>query len=142
MTPTLRRALVLALAVAFIGPSVQVLYAQAAQLTWIGHELRSLGFVPVREAAGSLRHGQSQSHWFSLAPDTEYIFAGTCDRDCTDLDFDLYDGAGHLVDRDTLVDAVPEVGVITGRGGLYRLQVTMYACSINPCAYLVGVYAR
>ena len=61
--------------------------------------------------------GASESVTVELEGGREYRFVGKCDADCSDLDFQLYDGSGALVDSDLLTDDVPVISVSPRRSG-------------------------
>lgn len=66
----------------------------------------------------------------------------TCDADCTDLDFRLYDAQDVLIDRDTEGDDTPVVSVQPARRARYRLEVKMFTCNVEPCEHCVGTFRR
>ena len=61
---------------------------------------------------------------FFLAGEAIY---GECDRDCADLDINLYDSSGRLVDSDTLSDAQPVV--VAPYEGNFVVEVVMHECT-------------
>lgn len=65
----------------------------------------------------------------------ENIFA-SCDMDCSDLDIQLYDASGNMVDQDLLPDANP---IVTAPyAGNYEVLIIMPACSTSAgCAVWV-----
>jgi hypothetical protein len=89
---------------------------------------------------GSLSDRRSESWSFTLLRDRTYRFDGACDQDCSDLDFELYDENGNLVDSDLLLDDFPVVTVTPSRSGRFRLRVTMASCDVSPCGYDVDLY--
>lgn len=86
--------------------------------------------------------GSSESVTIDLAGGRTYRFVGKCDDDCSDLDFQLYDAAGALVDSDLQADDVPLITVAPPRTATYRLRVTMASCSVALCGWGVTVLAR
>jgi hypothetical protein len=89
------------------------------------------------ELSGMLEHGYSRVHNVTLRSGVEYTFVGACDRDCSDLDLQLYDQNGNLIDEDLLRDDVPVVSVTPKWTGPFRVKVIMAACSISPCGYTI-----
>ncbi len=133
--------------VAFAGLALageQTLGAQRAQLRRIALGMANGGgYVETHDPqTGSLRDGRSVTFPIQLDPGMEYVFRGTCDRDCSDLDLELLNRNGDVIDSDFALDDVPEVGVRTQSGGWFRVRVTMASCSIEPCAYAVGTFGR
>ena len=86
--------------------------------------------------------GSSETVTIDLAGGRTYRFVGKCDNDCSDLDFQLYDAAGALVDSDLQADDVPLITVAPPRTATYRLRVTMASCSVALCGWGVTVLAR
>ena len=86
--------------------------------------------------------GASETVTIDLQAGREYRLVGKCDADCSDLDFQLHDDAGALIDSDLLTDDVPVIAVSPSRAGTYRLRVTMAACSVALCGWGVTVLAR
>lgn len=84
----------------------------------------------------------SETVTIDLVGGRDYRFVGKCDADCSDLDFQLYDAAGTLLDSDLLSDDVPVISVSPTRSGTYRLRVTMASCSVALCGWGVTVLAR
>jgi hypothetical protein len=89
---------------------------------------------------GALPNGGSASLTISLRAGTSYAVVGVCDQDCTDMDLALFDASGNLIGADYEVDDVPLVAVVPTQTGTFRLDVTMPACSIAPCAWGVIVF--
>jgi hypothetical protein len=89
------------------------------------------------ELTGRLNDGTYRVHNVTLRADVEYTFVGACDRDCSDLDLQLYDENGNLIDEDLLSDDVPVVTVTPSWTGRFRVKVIMADCSISPCGYAI-----
>lgn len=69
-----------------------------------------------------------------------YYILGVCDNDCTDLDLALYTTGDSMLSQDVEADDYPLVSVTPSEQAVYRVKVTMAACSSGPCRYGVGVY--
>ena len=91
--------------------------------------------------SGDLRQGEDSEFELELEGGKTYIIVGVCDGDCSDLDMALTTAGGEDVDSDYETDDVPMVMVEVGRGQTYHLKVQMAACSVEPCAFGVGVFA-
>ena len=129
--------------------------ANAAEPTWreqIRRQLASSTIVATLKRDGFAEShdtfydlvatGASETVTIELEGGREYRFVGKCDADCSDLDFQLYDGAGTLLDSDLLTDDVPVISVSPRRAGTHRLRVTMASCSVALCGWGVTVLAR
>ncbi|KAF0113080.1 MAG: hypothetical protein FD128_1321 [Hyphomonadaceae bacterium] len=68
-----------------------------------------------------------------------YAVLGACDSDCTDLDIKILDASGAMVTQDAATDDLPTAYFEARQTGSYRLQVTMYQCTSNPCYYQATV---
>lgn len=90
---------------------------------------------------GDLREGEDEQFELELEGGKTYIIVGVCDGDCTDLDMALTTAGGEDVDSDYETDDVPMVMVEVPRGAVYHLKVEMATCSVEPCAFGVGVFA-
>jgi len=64
---------------------------------------------------------------------------GTCDYDCSDMDFRLYDGNRNLVAWDTLYDDTPIVQATPRWQGDFYLKVSLPSCSTSFCNYDVYI---
>jgi hypothetical protein len=91
--------------------------------------------------SGDLREGEDEEFELELEGGKTYIIVGVCDGDCSDLDMALTTAAGAEVDSDYQTDDVPMVMVEVASGQTYHLKVQMAACSVEPCAFGVGVFA-
>ena len=90
---------------------------------------------------GRLRIPTTCSFSIRLRTGREYALVGACDNDCSDVDFWLYDDNDNLVDSDTSTDDIPIVRVTPRWSGSFEIRVRMYACSVEPCAYGIGVFS-
>lgn len=89
-----------------------------------------------------LRNNQSETLNINLRSGTSYAFVGVCDEDCRDIDLQVYDENGNLVDSDTDTDDYPMVRVNPRWSGRFRVKVTMANCTASTCYYGVGVFGR
>jgi hypothetical protein len=92
--------------------------------------------------SGDLRQGEDEQFELELEGGKTYIIVGVCDGDCSDLDMALTTAGGEDVDSDFKEDDVPMVMVEVPSNGTYHLKVQMAACSVEPCAFGVGVFAQ
>jgi hypothetical protein len=87
---------------------------------------------------GWLDDDEVVSHDLWLPRNALVHVAGRCDRDCSDLDLSLSNRFGTLVEDDA-VDSFPVFSYRVRNSGTYRLDITMYACRVEPCHYRVAV---
>ncbi|MEN8145121.1 MAG: hypothetical protein ABFS14_09240 [Gemmatimonadota bacterium] len=78
----------------------------------------------------------------TLREGIQYQIASVCDRDCTDLDLEIYDEHGNLIDADHEADDLPVVGVEPLWTGRFTIRVSMHACTSEPCYFGVGVFGK
>jgi hypothetical protein len=88
--------------------------------------------------SGSLRDGYYRVHSVTLRAGYDYTLVGACDDDCDDLDLQLFDEDGNLIDEDLLSDDIPEVSVSPRWTGVFHVKVIMESCYIEPCRYAVA----
>jgi len=91
---------------------------------------------------GQLNNNREETVTLNLDAGTSYMMVAQCDRDCSDIDMWLYDENGNLIDSDVLVDDTPIVEVTPRRNARFSLRTRMITCSVEPCYYGIGVYAR
>ena len=65
-----------------------------------------------------------------------------CDADCSDLDLEVFDSEANSIDSDYEPDDYPVAAIIPNLSTRFRIQVTMAACSVEPCQWGVGVFGR
>ena len=114
------------------------------QLGQIQQTLGSQGFQQIGQPTiGSLNTSQTQDIPVQMVQGYQYYLAAVCDADCTDLDLALFDGYGNLAVQDNSVSATPMVPVASiSQTGNFTLQVQMFACNVQPCAYAAVLYGR
>ena len=79
---------------------------------------------------------------FELKKGRGYVLASVCDADCSDIDIQVYDENGNEAGEDTANDAVAAVGFAPQRTGVFTVEVTMAACSTDPCFFGVGAFGQ
>lgn len=92
--------------------------------------------------SGSLYDQETTTVTITVRDARQYTILGSCDDDCGDLDFSLYDPAGRLIASDLASDDSPSIRAWLIPGVRYRLEVLMASCLLEPCAYAMGVYRR
>ena len=91
---------------------------------------------------GSLDTDQRSTWTLPLRAGQQYKIFGVCDQDCEDLDLYLYDQLGNLVVKDTSPNSTPALTITPRYTENYKLEVSMYSCSYEPCDYMVGFRRR
>ncbi|RNC79509.1 MAG: hypothetical protein ED557_15670 [Balneola sp.] len=91
---------------------------------------------------GTINEGSDNDWTFYLDSSKEYVFQGFCDEDCEDLDLYLYDSEGNEMDSDIEEDDYPVVYLDSERSGRYKVSVTMYSCSVEPCYFGLAVFQK
>jgi hypothetical protein len=89
------------------------------------------------ELSGNLRDGYYRVHSVTLRSGYSYDFAGACDRDCDDLDLQLFDENWNLIDEDLLENDLPLVSASPSWTGVFYVKVIMASCYVSPCRYVV-----
>jgi len=97
--------------------------------------------LPDLRDIGLVDDGRNMSVTYTLAKGNTYKIVGVCDNDCSDIDFELRDDNGNLIDSDSAKDDIPIVEVTPIRTGKFTLKVFMQSCSNSVgCVYGVDVY--
>ncbi len=97
------------------------------------------GLERVSTLSGELRPGRSTEETVPLPGAGDYWLAGSCDRNCTDLDL-ILSGGGVELDSDVLLDDVPVVRHHATGIEDVSLRVHMVDCAVDSCAWDVGLY--
>ena len=77
-----------------------------------------------------------------VLPGVEYAVMGVCDSDCSDLDLEIEDGFGNLLDADYELDDLPGVYATALSAGSFNIFVDMIECSTGICYYGLAVFTR
>lgn len=111
-----------------------------AQAVVAGVIFASNGYELVNILCGALDEGEHGTYDSSISPNTRIGYVAVCDQDCSDVDLRMYED-GELVAQDVSRDDVPIIRYLAREGGdNYRIDVEMYACSVEPCFYAVAMY--
>ncbi len=120
-------------------------YAQQVwdQLQAAHEELSSDGGYDLQNyVVGFLGSGEEDVWDFTLASGTDYLIFAVCDTDCGDVDLALKDTGGNEVVSDILTDDVPVLNYSPSSNGIFRLEIDMYQCSVEPCYFGFGIFKR
>jgi hypothetical protein len=101
-----------------------------------GHELTHEPYL------GQLEDNTQEQVTLELNGGINYSIVGVCDTDCGDIDLELYDENGNVIDSDTMTDSVPVVEVSPQRDGPFTLIVTMPSCTAPYCYYGLGTFGQ
>jgi hypothetical protein len=77
-----------------------------------------------------------------LEPGMSYAILGVCDDDCRNIDLDLYNESGRLIDSDHQFDDKPLVKVSPNRTAVFQLKITIPSCATHRCTYGIGVFGK
>ena len=91
------------------------------------------GYTMKNYIIGATNEDEENTWSFYLQAGTEYFIRGFCDEDCNDLDLYLKDSNGDGIDSDIDDDDFPLIYFSPSRSGQYNIEVSMYACAIEPC---------
>ena len=92
--------------------------------------------------SNSLIEGDAEDVWINLRAGLDYAIVGVCDRDCVDLNIELFDFLDNIVDSDFELDKAPVVLVPAPSSGRYRVRISLARCNIDPCFFGLAVYGR
>lgn len=101
------------------------------------------GFSPVSGVPDSITAMQpTEVHaWrLTLKRGETYRILGACDNECSDLDLELLDPAGKIIERDTLPDSAPVINIRPAADGVFTARVVMKTCTLAPCYAAARLY--
>ena len=91
---------------------------------------------------GTIEEDDDTSWTMYFSSSYEYVLGGFCDEDCDDLDLYLYDEDGNTIDSDTEEDDYPVITFSPKESGRYKVEVSMYSCSVEPCYYGLSILEK
>lgn len=128
-------------------PQVSLTQEQRAQLrelskSYIDDAARenTRGFTAVtgvEDEVVALQPSQVHAWTVQLQRGQTYRVIGGCDNECTDMDFELLDPSGKIIERDTLPDSFPIINISPPAAGAYVVRFVMKTCTVGPC-YAAG----
>ena len=101
-----------------------------------------MGYTVKNYIIGMIQESDDNTWSFYLDSSKEYLFEGFCDEDCEDLDMYLYDDEGTELDKDIEEDDYPLFFFEPSESGRYKVKVTMYACSVEPCYFGLAIFEK
>ncbi|MBO6525117.1 MAG: hypothetical protein JJ971_14910 [Balneolaceae bacterium] len=105
-------------------------------------ENAEMGYVVKNYIIGMIQESDDNTWSFYLDSSKEYLFEGFCDEDCEDLDLYLYNDEGTELDKDVEEDDFPLFFFEPERSGHYKVNVTMYSCSVEPCYFGLAIFEK
>ena len=128
-------------------PQVSLTQEQRAQLRDLAKgfidqaaEENTRGFTAVtgiEDEVVALQPTQVHTWSVQMQQGQTYRIIGGCDNECTDMDFELLDPTGKIIERDTLPDSFPILNVSPTTTGAYTIRFLMKTCTVAPC-YAAG----
>lgn len=114
----------------------------------LGYLRQRLGFTPSFYYCFILDEGDTYE-WpgtfdeVDLSMSINHAYVAECDRDCDDVDLEVYRQDGSLIGRDTRTDSYAEVSVRDVYVGMQTdVHITMFSCSTDYCGVVLGVVPR
>lgn len=94
------------------------------------------------DAVVALQPGQTHNWTLALKRGVDYRIIGACDNECENLDMELVDARGRVVEADTLEDSFPVINITPGADITYTARIKMITCTIAPCYTAARVYTK
>jgi len=101
------------------------------------------GFSPVsgvEDTVVAMQPTEVHAWTLSLKRKETYRIIAECDSECSDLDMELIDPAGKIVERDTLPDSAPAINISPSANGVYTARLVMKTCTVAPCYAAARLY--
>ncbi|MCK9303600.1 MAG: hypothetical protein M0P35_10480 [Bacteroidales bacterium] len=112
-----------------------------SQMEALDYTARTNGYYYITHFYNTLNDGYYRTHQVYLAAGQNYLVHALCDEDCTDIDVEIIDAYGNVIDDNDDSDlAICKFYVYSS--GNFTVKITMYDCEYSPCSYGVGVYGR
>jgi hypothetical protein len=100
------------------------------------------GYTMKNYIMGAINEDEDNTWTFYLYSGVDYLFRGFCDEDCNDLDLYLYDNDGSELDSDIEDDDFPLIYFTPSRTARYKIDVSMYACEVEPCYWGLAIFEQ
>jgi len=91
---------------------------------------------------GAINEDEDNTWTFYFNRGTDYFIRGFCDEDCNDLDIYLHDMDGDELDSDVEDDDFPLIYFSPYSSGRYHIEVSMYACEVEPCYWGLAIFEK
>lgn len=132
----------------FSAVSAASLYAQTStevvweQLQEAYDDAYEMGYSVKNYIIGGLDSNEDVTWFFNFNAFTNYRLVSVCDEDCADIDLYLYDSDENLIYSNTEEDNSPVLTLTPTQSGVHKIKISMYACSLEPCYYGLGIYEQ
>jgi hypothetical protein len=101
------------------------------------------GYRPTHEPfISDIGNGGYDDIAVNLQKGKSYVISGLCDQDCGDLDLEIYDVNGNLINSDVEMDDYPILLVQPRQNTRFTIRTHMAQCSNAPCRYGIGVFGK
>jgi hypothetical protein len=101
------------------------------------------GYHPTHEPfISEIGNGGYDDIEVNLQKGQSYAMTGSCDQDCGDLDLEIYDDNGNLIDSDIELDDFPILSVQPRWNAHFTIRAKMEHCSNAPCRYGIGIFGK
>ncbi len=89
-------------------------------------------------------HGISSARFLTLEllKGIDYAILGVCDKDCTDINLELFDENQNSLDADYQLDNKPLVKISPKWTSVFKVKITIPRCKASRCTYGIGVFGR
>lgn len=91
---------------------------------------------------GAMNMEEDNTWTFYFDSSYDYLLEGFCDEDCNDLDLYLYDMDGNEIDSDIEEDDFPIIYFSPSVSGQYQVEISMYACDVEPCYWGLAMFEQ
>lgn len=94
------------------------------------------------DAVVALQPAQTHNWTLALKRGVDYRIIGACDNECENLDMELVEASGRVVEADTLEDSFPVINITPSADMTYTARIKMITCTIAPCYTAARVYTK
>jgi hypothetical protein len=94
------------------------------------------GFAPAAGVQDQIARLQPEGdhRWdVNLAANTPYRIIGVCDNECSNVDMELLDHTGAVVQSDVLPDDIPIINITPTANDRYTVRLILKTCTLAPC---------
>ena len=114
----------------------------AEQLVTLAQRLRAEDFTATDDNHFAAIPTDSIDHVAVELEPGFYRAIAVCDQDCSDIDLQVSDDDGEVLDTDILEDDVPIVDFLAHEAGTFHFAVQVVKCTTATCFYGLQVYRK
>jgi hypothetical protein len=114
----------------------------AEQLVTLAQRLRAEEFAATDDNHFAAIPTDSIDHVAMELEPGFYRAIAVCDQDCSDIDLQVSDDEGEVLDTDILEDDVPIVDFLAHEAGTFHFAVQVVKCTTETCFYGLQVYRK